>query len=268
MNILIIGYGVVGKAVASVFNTKEICIVDPKYTTNKIADYKDRVFDAVFVCVDTPHEDKFQLLNSVLKECNLYLKHNIICCKSTCSPIFYKSAVKRYAHIKILYYPEFLSHWSNKKDFKNQEYIILGGKKDTSIQMYNILKQRLKKLKEVHYTTIEAAAYVKYCANYFFTLKVTFANDIHILYKKLKMKESFSRLTDILGTDKRIGKSHLQVPGRDKMHGWGGHCFPKDMKELIDFSNSPLASFVFDLNKTHRKYKEKIHSGNKLFCFK
>ncbi len=253
MNILIIGYGVVGKAVASVFNSKEVCIVDPKYTANKIADYKDRAFDAVFVCVDTPYEDKFQLMDEVLRDCNLYLKHNIICCKSTCSPIFYKSAVKRYAHIKILFYPEFLSHWSNKKDFKNQEYIILGGKKDASIQMHGILKQRLKKLKEVHYTTIEAAAFVKYCANYFFTLKVTYANDIHILHKKLKIKESFGKLTDLIGNDKRIGKSHFQVPGRDQMYGWGGHCFPKDMKELIDFSNSPLASFVLELNNAHRK---------------
>jgi UDPglucose 6-dehydrogenase len=268
MNVLIIGYGVVGKAVASIFKKKEITIVDPKYTKNKISDFKDKKFDVVFVCVDTPHKDKFKLLDRILNECNLYLKKNIICCKSTSSPIFYKLAVKKYSHINILFYPEFLSHWSNKKDFKNQEYVILGGKKNISIQMYNILKQRLKKLKDVYYTTIEAAAYVKYCANYFFILKVTFANDIYILHKKLKMKESFNRLTDILGTDKRIGKSHLQVPGRDKMYGWGGHCFPKDIKELIDFSNSPLASFVFNLNKTHRKHKEKIYSGSKLFCFK
>ena len=247
----------VGKAVASVFNNKDIIIIDPKYTKNKIADYKNAKFDAVFVCVDTPYEDKFKLLDGVLKECNANLKNNIICCKSTASPLFYKNASKQYEDIDLIFYPEFLSHWSNKKDFKNQEYIILGGKKYASIQMYNILKQRLKKLKDVHYTTIEAAAYVKYCANYFFTLKVTFANDIHNLYKKLKMKESFVMLTSILGTDKRINKSHLQVPGRDKQFGWGGHCFPKDIKELIDFSNSPLASFVLELNNSHRRLNKK-----------
>jgi UDPglucose 6-dehydrogenase len=254
MNVLIIGYGVVGKAVASIFKKKEITIVDPKYTKNKISDFKDKKFDVVFVCVDTPYKDKFKLLDSILNECNLYLKKNIICCKSTSNPLFYKSANKRYRNINLLFYPEFLSHWSNIKDFKNQEYIILGGKKNTSIQLYNLLKNRLKRLKEVYYTTIEAAAYIKYCANYFFILKITFANDIHNLYKKLKIKDPFNILTSILGTDKRIGKSHLQVPGRDKMYGWGGHCFPKDIKELIDFSKSPLASFVFKLNKTHRNY--------------
>ena len=253
MNVLIIGYGVVGKAVASIFKKKEITIIDPKYTKNKISDYKNTIFNIVFVCVDTPYDDKFKLLNSVLNECNKNLKNNIICCKSTASPHFYKSASKQYTDINLILYPEFLSHWSNKKDFKNQEYVIFGGDKNKGKELFKILKQKLKKLKEVYYISIEAAAYIKYCENYFLALKVTFANDIYKLHKKIKIKESFNTVTSILGADKRIGTSHFQVPGRDKQFGWGGHCFPKDIKELIDFSNSPLASFVFELNKIHRR---------------
>lgn len=253
MKILIIGHGVVGKAVASVFNNKDIIIIDPKYTKNKITDYKDAKFDAVFVCVDTPYEDKFKLLDRVLKECNVNLKNNIICCKSTASPLFYKNASKQYTNINLIFYPEFLSHWSNKEDFKNQEYAIFGGDRNKGKELFKILKPRLRKLKEVYYISIDAAAYIKYCENYFLALKVTFANDIYKLHKKIKIKEPFNTVTSIIGADKRIGTSHFQVPGRDKQFGWGGHCFPKDIKELIDFSNSPLASFVFELNNIHRR---------------
>ena len=36
--------------------------------------------------------------------------------------------------------------------------------------------------------------------------------------------------------DKRIGKSHLGVPGHDGDFGFGGHCFPKDLAALIEIT--------------------------------
>ena len=38
--------------------------------------------------------------------------------------------------------------------------------------------------------------------------------------------------------DSRIGKSHLMVPGPDGDRGFGGHCFPKDLKALVFFASS------------------------------
>ena len=48
-NVLIIGHGYVGSAVASIFNDDEKTIIDPRYNDNKITDFKDQEFDAVFV---------------------------------------------------------------------------------------------------------------------------------------------------------------------------------------------------------------------------
>ena len=38
--------------------------------------------------------------------------------------------------------------------------------------------------------------------------------------------------------DKRIGNSHLNVPGPDGDFGFGGHCFPKDLNALIYLTES------------------------------
>ena len=64
--VMIVGHGYVGCAVASIFNDDDKTIIDPRYNDNKITDFKDQEFDAVFVCVDTPEGDKFALLNSIL----------------------------------------------------------------------------------------------------------------------------------------------------------------------------------------------------------
>ena len=66
MKVLIVGYGFVGSAVGSIFTEKEQIVVDPKINDNKISDYKFKFFDAVFVAVDTPKDDNFGLLDSVL----------------------------------------------------------------------------------------------------------------------------------------------------------------------------------------------------------
>ena len=37
--------------------------------------------------------------------------------------------------------------------------------------------------------------------------------------------------------DKRIGDSHMQVPGPDKYYGFGGACFPKDTEALLKYAD-------------------------------
>jgi UDP-glucose 6-dehydrogenase len=40
----------------------------------------------------------------------------------------------------------------------------------------------------------------------------------------------------MLSQDKRIGESHMKVPGNDGEFGFGGHCFPKDTKALLYYA--------------------------------
>ena len=57
--VLIVGHGYVGSAVASLFSQEEKVIIDPKFNNDKISDFKDYAFDAVFVSVDTPKAKGF-----------------------------------------------------------------------------------------------------------------------------------------------------------------------------------------------------------------
>ena len=86
---MIVGHGYVGSAVASIFEDYEKVIIDPKFNDNKISDYSEDSFMAVFVCVDTPKGSNTTVLNQVLGELNTHIGGATpVCCKSTSTPEF------------------------------------------------------------------------------------------------------------------------------------------------------------------------------------
>lgn len=249
--LLIVGCGYVGAAIAEAFKKYKIYKVDPKLKT-KISDYSDIKFDYIFVCVDTPKKEKFKTLNNVLKEINNTFKDSIVICKSTALPNFYKKAQDTYKNINLIHYPEYLSHWNNVNDFKNQKFCILGGDNNICKKVGMFLKQNLNDLKDVRITNIEVAALLKYSSNCFLTLKITYANEIYKIIKKSNIPCSFKRFAELLSADERVGSSHLEVPGRDGKLGWGGHCFDKDTLAFVEEYNCNLIKFIRKLNNLHR----------------
>lgn len=255
MKVLIIGYGYVGSAVGSIFKKSEIVIIDPKLNKNKISNFKNNKFDIVFVCVDTPLNEKFKTLNCILSELNIYLKDSVVCCKSTALPSYYKAAYRKFKNLKLVFSPEYLSHHSNIKDFKSQTFCILGGNKEACNIISRVLKNRIKSLKNVFFTDISTAAFIKYAENSFLAYKITFFNELKLLHKLLKIPSTFNTMKSLLLLDKRIGSSHTDVPGRDGKNGWGGHCLPKDVTEFFNLTNSKLLKHLLNINKTHRNDK-------------
>ena len=142
--VMIVGHGYVGSAVASIFNDDEKTIIDPRYNDNKIIDFKDQEFDAVFVCVDTPEGDKFALLNSILLELNEnMLPGTAVCCKSTASPQFYQQAEDACDNIKVVFCPEYLNKVDPVKMFQEQKFYIIGGDVDGAHAIHEIFIDRL-----------------------------------------------------------------------------------------------------------------------------
>lgn len=253
MKILIVGHGYVGSAVGSIFTIEEKTIIDPKYFKTTLSDVCKEKFDIVFVCVDTPKDENFKTLNKVLSEINkTFHKNTIVCAKSTASPIFYKECKQKYKNIKLVFYPEYLSHYNNIIDFQNQDFLILGGDKLACKKVEEVLVPRLKNVKNAHITDISTAALVKYAENGYLAYKVTFFNELFRIHSKLKLPSSFKNFVNLLVLDKRIGKSHTEVPGRDGKKGWGGHCFTKDNHEFYKFTQSSLIKFLLEINKIHR----------------
>ena len=76
---------------------------------------------------------------------------------------------------------------------------------------------------------------IKYFTNCFLATKVAFANEMYQICDKLNL--DYDKVIEYVLYDKRIGKSHFNVPGPDGDYGFGGHCFPKDLSAIIKLSN-------------------------------
>ena len=252
MNVLVVGKGYVGSAVCAAFKRDKVTVVDPRFSRITIEQIKHETFDIVFVCVDTPKNEHFQTLQNVLQDIEKYLPNSLVCCKSTASPEFYEK-MQRQLHLRLVFSPEYLSHWNHIQDFKNQTFVIVGGKSKIANKVAKILVSRLTKVKRIGITDIATAALVKYAENAFLASKVTFANELHAIHKAMPCKSSYEQFIHMLTMDARMGNTHWQVPGRDGKHGWGGHCYTKDNAEFAKFSKSPWMKFVRKLNNRHRK---------------
>ena len=262
MKVMIVGHGYVGSAVASIFTEQEKVIIDPKFNDNKISDFFDQKFDAVFVCVDTPKGDNTTLLNKVLGEINEYIGNNTpVCCKSTSTPEYYGNAEETFTNIRVLHSPEYLSSNNNIEKFLKQTFCIVGGETDACHFVTSIFVERLLHLtkENTHVTDIRTAALVKYSENFYLGMKVTLFNELYEIHKRQGCKSTFDEFRALSGADPRIGTSHTQVPGWDGRFGWGGHCLDKDNYEFMNFSESPLVQYIFNLNNTHRQ-KDHEHS--------
>lgn len=264
MKIGIIGFGYVGSAIAWAHRKHELVIVDPKLPDT--AKMSDLLFcDGIFVCVPSPPIDPSlesgvcdtSILEDVLKELMFIniTKPLPIICKTTAPPSVYQRLQTQYPNI--VYCPEFLTARNHMADYLNSEYQIIGGHTEWCERAYAIIIDGLPKLNDrVVYTDIKSAALYKYMMNSYLATKVTFMND----FKQLADAEGvhWDELITLTTYDKRIGQTHMDVPGPDGEYGWGGACFPKDVAAICEEAISlgldfELMQRVETINKKHRR---------------
>ena len=95
--------------------------------------------------------------------------------------------------------------------------------------------------------------------NCFLATKVTFGNQMYQICKESSV--DYDKVCEYALYDKRIGKTHLAVPGPDGDFGYGGHCFPKDLSAMIYFGksldvNPSLLEEVENFNTRVRKNRD------------
>jgi len=241
MNIGIIGNGFVGSAIVSGFmlSVDEVKIfdVDEKRATHTFEETVN-ASDFIFVCVPTPMKSveggkiDLSIMDRVISDISRVNNRsdNIVIIKSTVIPGTVESYIKRYPSLNIAFSPEFLTERAARLDFINSSRIVIGGRDDVTEKVEELFRSRFP-YKQIIKTDVSTAQFIKYMANCFFSVKVSFMNE---------MRQG----ADILGidwksamegfiTDGRIGNSHLDVPGHDGHHGFGGKCFPKDLNSFI-----------------------------------
>jgi len=241
MKVAIIGYGFVGKALQNGLKTSvEVLLVDPKLNTD-INDLKSFKPDTIFICVPTPMNDDgsqdASILENVINELNPLSESALIVLKSTVIPPHISKIEIMIPNI--VYNPEFLRENFANEDFINADLIIFGSNNNVATKkLANFYRQYTKCINtNYQFTDLISASLIKYSINSFLSSKVIFFNELYEVFSNSGTKDNWENFIEIIKNDKRIGNSHMQVPGPDGKLGFGGPCFPKDTKALLQYSN-------------------------------
>ena len=235
MNIGVIGLGYVGKACLSFFEKNFNCYsYDINNSGSEISIKKlvEKV-DIIFLCLPTPMKQNgecdISIVENVLAQIN-QLNVKISCViKSTIPPGTTQTFNNKFNNLRIIFNPEFLTEANFIQDFENQEHIIIGDNNEKSI-VNDLYELSFPDAKIINCDSKEAEM-IKYITNLFLATKVSFANEIHTLCRKLEI--DYDKVVEHAIHDKRLGKSHWQVPGPDGFNGFGGSCFPKDLNAIL-----------------------------------
>lgn len=257
MKIAIIGLGYVGRAIEKSHQNDSVVVVDPKRPDSVAIDSIGKC-DAIYVSVPSPQKDDgscdSQILESVLEQLDCPQNRSVpIIAKTTAPPTVYQQLNRKYQNL--VHCPEFLTAVNNYNDYLKSEFFILGGRDDFRSRAQRVLARVLPQTVSV-LTDIQTAALYKYMVNCYLATKVTFMNEFAALADSVGVE--WQDLVNITAFEKRIGKSHMQVPGPDGVPGWGGMCFPKDTTALVHEAQNlgidmQLLVSAIATNKKHRK---------------
>lgn len=202
--------------------------------------------DMVFIAVGTPpDEDGSADLSSVLHVAHTigqYINKYVLVVTKSTVPVGTSEAVrnaindelkKRAVHIKfdVASNPEFLKEGNAINDFMSPDRVVVGVDSDKAKSMMTKLyKPFLLNNFRVIFMDIPSAEMTKYAANSMLATRISFMNDIANLCELVGADVNMVRSG--IGSDSRIGKKFL-YPGI----GYGGSCFPKDIKALINMAD-------------------------------
>tara|TARA_X000000368_G_scaffold406463_1_gene384730 strand:- start:7685 stop:8536 length:852 start_codon:yes stop_codon:yes gene_type:complete len=239
MKVGIIGFGFVGKALRNGLKDNVLCIeIDPKLNTD-IKDLKNFKPDIVFICLPTPMNDdgtqNINIVNNVISELNKFDSNILIVLKSTILPKYIDQISKISSNVVIN--PEFLRESFADEDFINSNIVVFGGRESNCNQLSYFYENHTNCIcREYIVTDAVSASLIKYTINSFLALKVIFFNEMKSVFDNLNSKTEWLDFTNALSKDKRMGDSHMNVPGPDGRYGFGGPCFPKDVSALVEYS--------------------------------
>ena len=235
MKLGIIGQGFVGNAVYQKFkNYYKVLTYDIQAMLCNASMEEVCQCDHIFICLPTPMDKEGKCHIGIVEEALAFVdKHSkakTAIIKSTIVPGTTKDWNKKF-NIDIVFNPEFLTEANAVDDYENQTRIILGGPRKATTKLKPIFSKVFPKASIIK-TDSTYAEMVKYVTNAFLATKVSFANEMYQICEGLDV--DYDKVIEYACYDDRLGKSHWAVPGPDGNFGYGGHCFPKDIKALIN----------------------------------
>ena len=147
--------------------------------------------------------------------------------------------------------PEFLKQGNAVNDFLSPDRVIIGSNSDKATQiMQEIYAPFFRTGNRVIVMDVKSAEMTKYASNSFLAVKISYANEIANLCEKVGANAEMVRIG--MTTDSRIGNKFLFAG-----LGYGGSCFPKDVKALIKtgIKNGCDMSIIKSADETNKKQR-------------
>ncbi|MEA3317810.1 MAG: UDP-glucose/GDP-mannose dehydrogenase family protein, partial [Bacteroidota bacterium] len=237
--------------------------------------------EAIFIAVGTPPDEDgsadLQYVLSVARDIGKYMTDYLVVITKSTVPIGtakkVKAAVqeeldKRRANIPfdVASNPEFLKEGAAIDDFLKPDRIVIGiESKRAEEVLKKLYKPFLLNNHPIVFMDIPSAEMTKYTANAMLATKISFMNDIANLCEIVGA--DVNNVRNGIGSDSRIGYSFIYAGA-----GYGGSCFPKDVKALIKTSDQNKHSLeilkaVEDVNDRQKLVlfnKTKKHFGDNL----
>lgn len=220
----------------------------------------------IFIAVGTPpDEDGSADLSHVIaaaREIALYMNGPKIIVNKSTVPVGTADLVTRTVQnvlsergvghkFSVVSNPEFLKEGAAIEDFMKPDRVILGvGDEETAAIMRELYKPFNRSADRVIVMAIRSAEMTKYAANALLATKISFMNELSRLCETLQA--DISEVRAGIGSDSRIGNKFI-YPGV----GYGGSCFPKDVKALISMhrENGSISSILDAVEDTNRRQK-------------
>lgn len=211
--------------------------------------------DLTFICVGTPSKPHggvdISAVENAVEDMLPALKrkdeYHVFCVKSTVVPgttedkvlpILERSGKIIGEDFGLGMNPEFLREGIALNDFMNPDRIVLGGwdEKTIDVMLKAYSEFEAPKLE----TDIRTAEMIKYTSNALLATKISFANEISRICERIGI--DVYDVMDGVGLDHRINRDFLNAGA-----GFGGSCFPKDVKALVSFAeNSGLKTSLLN----------------------
>jgi UDPglucose 6-dehydrogenase len=237
--------------------------------------------EVVFIAVGTPMGDDgsadLKYVLNVARSIGQNMSHHIVVVDKSTVPIGTADKVKKTIQdeldkrdseltFDVVSNPEFLKEGAAIKDFMHPDRVVVGSNNGDSINLmkrlyapFTVSSNRFISM------DIRSAEMTKYAANAMLATKISFINEISNICEKVGA--DVNQVRNGIGSDSRIGYKFI-YPGC----GYGGSCFPKDVKALINISKEnnylpKLISAVEEVNFNQKKilFKKVVsHFGENL----
>jgi UDPglucose 6-dehydrogenase len=229
------------------------------FTTSYAEALKDVEF--AFIAVGTPSADNgeadLQYVASAARSIAENMKESLIIINKSTVPIgtgdwvadvITRSQLKP-VPFSVVSCPEFLREGSAISDFMNPHRTVVGSLHREAAEKVAQLHLHLRA--PILITDLRTAEMIKYASNAFLATKISFINEVADICEKYGA--DVKEVAAGMGYDKRIGSSFL-----DAGLGWGGSCFPKDVKALAFMAvnkglDAQILHAVMDVNYDRRK---------------